>query len=154
MKRDDLIGCGVVFLFGAVTAALSLQMPLGTLRMAGSGLFPLILGLLLMGLAALYGTALLLAGKGSRPPAEAAAAPAANTRQVVLFLVITAGATLGLQFLGYPLFCLLLTFFLLRLLGVRRPAPLVGLSAFIAAGAYLIFVWFLKIPLPKGWIGL
>ena len=34
-----------LFVFGAITAALSLQLPLGTLRMPGSGFFPLALGL-------------------------------------------------------------------------------------------------------------
>lgn len=40
-----------LLLFGAVTALLSLQLPIGTLRGPGSGLFPLALGLILMGLA-------------------------------------------------------------------------------------------------------
>ena len=43
---------------------------------------------------------------------------------------------------------------LLRVLGVRRPAPLWGISLLTAVGSYLLFVRFLKIPLPKGLIGL
>ena len=54
MKRSEALGGGVIFLFGAVTAVLSLQMPIGSFRAAGSGLFPLCLGILLMALSAAY----------------------------------------------------------------------------------------------------
>jgi putative tricarboxylic transport membrane protein len=154
MKRDELIGCGIVFLFGGITAVLSLQMPIGTFRMAGAGLFPLCLGILLM-ILALFFLLNLLFGKRATPTiSEPAAATPANAKQVLLFLVITAVATLCLGFLGYPAFCFLLMLLLLRILGIRRPALLLGLSLLTAAGAYLLFVWFLKIPLPKGLIGL
>ena len=154
MKRDELIGCGIVFLFGGVTSVLSLQMPIGTFRMAGSGLFPLCLGILLMILSLLFLLNLLFV-KGAAPqgPKPAAAIPA-NTRQVLKFLGMTAVATLCLGFLGYPAFCFLIMLSLLWILGIRRPAFLLGLSLATTAGAYLLFVWFLKIPLPKGLIGL
>ena len=80
-----------LFVFGAITAALSLQFPLGTLRAPGSGFFPLALGLLLMGLAAAHGRR----SSVSRSPRPAAgrARPAANpprrdgaTRRVLLFM--------------------------------------------------------------------
>ena len=154
MKRDELIGCGIVFLFGGITAVLSLQMPIGTFRMAGSGLFPLCLGILLMILSLLFLLNLLF-GKGATPQTcEPAATTPANAKQVLLFLGVTAAATLCLGFLGYPVFCFLLMLLLLWVLGIRRPALLLGLSLLTAAGAYLLFVRFLKIPLPKGLFGL
>lgn len=154
MKRHDLIGGGIVFLFGGVTAVLSLQMPIGTFRMAGSGLFPLCLGILLMLLSLLFLLNLLFGKKGAPQGSEPAAAIPANTKLVLQFLAITAVATLCLRFLGYPAFCLVIMLFLLRILGIRRPALLLGISVLTAAGAYLVFVWFLKIPLPKGLLGL
>ena len=66
MKRDEWVGCGIVFLFGGITAVLSLRMPIGTFRMAGSGLFPLCLGILLMILSLLYLLSLLSGKKGPR----------------------------------------------------------------------------------------
>ena len=83
-----------------------------------------------------------------------AATTPANAKQVLGFLGITAAATLCLSFLGYPAFCFLIMLFLLWILGIRRPVLLLGFSLATAAGAYLLFVWFLKIPLPKGLIGL
>lgn len=154
MKRDELIGCGIVFIFGGITAVLSLQLPIGTFRMAGAGLFPLCLGILLMILSLLFLLNLLF-GKGAvRQASEPVAATPANTKQVLLFLVVTAVATLCLGFLGYPAFCFLLMLLLLRILGIRRPVLLITLPLVTAAASYLLFVRFLKIPLPKGLIGL
>jgi putative tricarboxylic transport membrane protein len=154
MKRHDLIGGGIVFLFGGITAAFSLQMPVGTFRMAGAGLFPLCLGILLMFLSLLFLLNLLFGKKAVPQTGEPAAAIPANARLVLQFLAVTAAATLCLGFLGYPAFCFLIMLLLLRILGIRRPAPLLVISVLTAACAYLLFVWFLKIPLPKGLIGL
>lgn len=81
MKKDELVGCGIVFFFGGITAFLSLRMPLGTFRMAGSGLFPLCLGILLMVLSFLFLLNLLVA-KASLPqkPETAAPPPAPRNR--------------------------------------------------------------------------
>lgn len=154
MKRDELIGCGIVFLFGGITAVLALRMPIGTFRMAGSGLFPLCLGILLMILTLLYALNLLFGKRAAPREPESAAVIPANTPQVLKFLGITAAATLCLGILGYPAFCLLLMLCLLWILGVRKPALLWGISLLTTIGAYLLFIRFLKIPLPKGLLGL
>ena len=56
----------VLFLFGAVTTLLSFRMPLGTFRNAGTGLFPLILGILLMFLSGLFLLRLFLKTQATR----------------------------------------------------------------------------------------
>jgi hypothetical protein len=48
LKKDEAIVGVIIFLFGGVTVLLSLKMPIGIFRMAGTGMFPLILGILLM----------------------------------------------------------------------------------------------------------
>ena len=154
MKRDELIEGVVLFLCGGVTVALSLQMPIGTFRMAGSGLFPLCLGIILMLLALLYLANLLLQKDSKGHPGEAAAAPPGAAGQMLLFFGASALAVLGLNILGYPLTSFLLMLLLLRILGLRQPVLLVTLPLLAAAGSYLLFVQFLKIPLPKGLIGL
>jgi len=154
MKRSEIIGGGIIFFCGGMTVFLSLQMPIGTFRMAGSGLFPLCLGIALMLLAFLYLANLLFQKDAKRqsPKAEAPSPGAAG--QMLLFLGASALATLCLNVLGYPLTSFLLMLSLLRILGVRQPALLVTLPLLTAAGSYLLFVQFLKIPLPKGLIGL
>jgi hypothetical protein len=154
MKRDELIGCGIVFLFGGITAVLSLQMPIGTFRMAGSGLFPLCLGILLMILALFFLLNLLFAKTlTSQRPEIQAPAPGA-TKQMLKFLGASALAAAGLGILGYPLTSFLLMLLLMRILGIKRPFLLITLPLVTAAASYLLFVQFLRIPLPKGLMGL
>ena len=153
MNRDEIIGGALLFLFGAVTAYFSLRMPVGTFRAAGSGLFPLGLGILLMGLSIVL---LIKAGAQRKPvtekkPSDEFSQP---TKQVILFTSAIALAILLFKELGYPLMSFLLLLALLRILGVRSWAYSLSLSLLTATGAYFLFVVWLQIPLPKGWIGL
>lgn len=145
-----------LFVFGAVTAALSLQLPLGTPRMPGTGLFPLVLGVMLMGLAATQAVRLYLARPKPAQPA-AAAPPAAPrpkrdgaTQRVVLFMGAVCVATALLSTLGYPLTSFLLMLALLWVLGIRKPHVAGPIALGSAVVCYFVFVQWLKIPLPAG----
>ena len=144
----------IVFLFGGITLLLSLQLPLGTLHMPGSGFFPFLLGLMLMGLAACQ-TFLLWRRAGAGTAESAAEGQAGGSaRQVLIFMGIIALATALLDLLGFPLVAFLLMVALLKLLGLRRWRDS-ALIAFLTAGAsYILFVRWLQIPMPKGWLGL
>lgn len=153
MNRNDTIGAALIFLFGAVTAYFSLRMPVGSFRAAGSGLFPLGLGILLMGLSmglVLRSWAMRKPPKEKEPHAEVPR----SAKQVIVFMGVVALATLLFKQLGYLLVSFLLLVALLRILGVKRWAYSLSLSLVTATGAYFLFVVLLKIPLPKGWIGL
>jgi hypothetical protein len=129
-------------------------MPLGTFRLPGTGLFPFALGLLLMSLAALFLLSRALASKTDPkdrpPPGEAEI----DLRQLLLFFGATLFSLFLLPLLGYPAATFLLLFFLLRTLGIRTWGLLLILSLSVAVLSHLFFVEWLKIPLPKGWIGL
>jgi len=147
-----------LFLFGAATAALSFGLPLGTLRAPGSGFFPLVLGLLLMGLAASHGIRLHLArakpAAVPTPPAPPAASSDGATLRVVLFMGAVALATAVLETVGYATVSFLLMLALLQILGVRK-WHVSGLIALVSAGfSQVVFVHWLRIPLPSGWLGL
>jgi len=144
-----------LFVFGAITAALSLQLPLGAPRMPGSGFFPLALGLALMALAAGHGIQIYLARPKAAAP-QTPAAPAAPegdgaTRRVVLFVAGVIAAVALLKPLGYVFTSFLLMLVLLQILGLRLwySASIALLSA---AASYVVFVRWLKIPLPSGWL--
>jgi len=138
-----------LFLFGALTTAFSLQLPLGSLRMPGSGLFPFALGLALMALAALQAAQI----RVEKAKATAAGEDGGTTRRVALFMGAVALATALLRPLGFAPVCFLLMLALLRILGVRwRAAALIALAS--AAVSQVVFVTWLKIPLPTaGWLG-
>jgi putative tricarboxylic transport membrane protein len=144
---------------GAITAALSLQLPLGTLRLPGSGLFPLALGLLLALLATVQLARLLLARRAAAAaaPAQPATppqpvAPDGATRRVALFMATVAVATALLQVVGYVVSSLLLMLGLLWVLGVRWRVA-VPVAVVSAACSHVLFVLWLKIPMPPGPFG-
>lgn len=149
MKQGETVGGIVVFLFGAVTALLAMQLPLGTLRMAGAGLFPLILGVALMALSA-FQLGRILLSKNLPPREDKAPLPRGGSHQMLFFLVATVAATAGLATVGYAVASFFLMGALLFILGIRRPLFLVVFSLLTAAGCYLLFMRWLKIPLPKG----
>jgi hypothetical protein len=155
-------------LLGAITAVLSLQLPLGTFRLPGSGLFPLALGLLLAALSAIQIARLMLARRAAtaaaaaRPvaPQPATQQPAAPkpaqadgaTRRVALFMAVVAASVALLQVVGYVVSSLLLMLGLLKVLGVGWRAAVL-IAACSAAGAHVLFVMWLKIPMPPGPLG-
>jgi hypothetical protein len=141
------------FAFGAITAVLALQYPLGTLRAPGSGLFPLALGLMLMGLAAAQAVRLRLAQP--KPAAAPEAAPRRRgeaTRRVLLFMGVVALATALLQTIGYVASGLLLMVGLLRVFGVGWGVAAI-IAALSAVGSHVLFVQWLGIPMPAGPFG-
>ncbi|MFB3817296.1 MAG: tripartite tricarboxylate transporter TctB family protein [Candidatus Methylomirabilales bacterium] len=149
----DALGGTILLLFGLVTALLSLQLPIGTFRAPGSGLFPLILGLTLLALAAAYLVQLRMTRHG-RPSAPAPPAGPASLSRVLAFVAAVAAAAALLAPLGYPLVAFLLLAALLRILGLRPWWTTAAVALGAAAASYVLFVRWLQIPLPRGWLGL
>ena len=153
MKRHEIIGGIVIFVFGGITTLLSLRMPIGTFRSAGTGMFPLCLGILLMVLSSLFMLHLLLKGLAAEKREFIFATPG-SAKQLILFFGTIILATLFLNRLGYPITSFLLMLVLLKILGMKRWFFSVLLSFVTAVVSYFLFVQWLKIPLPKGWIGI
>jgi putative tricarboxylic transport membrane protein len=146
-----------LFVFGAITAGLALELPLGTLRAPGSGLFPFALGLLLMALAAGHGVQLYLSRPGPAPqepatPPTVAPKRDGATQRVVLFMGVVALATALLETLGYALVSFLLMLALLQVLGLRKWHVSGAVALASAVVCHFVFVVWLKIPLPSGWL--
>ena len=154
MKKDEAIVGITIFLFGLLTTALSLGMPVGTFRMAGTGMFPLFLGILLMILSGVFVLRVLLQGKEKQVRKEASVEFSESPVQLILFLGTMVLATLFFSRLGYPLTSFLLVLGLLRTLGIKRWGLNILISVVTAAGSYVLFVKWLDIPMPKGWIGI
>jgi len=154
LKRDEIIVGIVIFIFGGITALLSLKMPIGTFRMAGTGLFPLILGIILMVLSGGFILKIFFQSKEQRVKKEPAIESSESPIQLTFFLGTMVLSTLFLNQLGYPLTSFLLMAALLRILGIKRWGPNILISVVTAVGSYFLFVKWLDIPMPKGWIGL
>jgi len=122
--------------------------------MAGSGMFPLILGILLMILSVIFVLRIFFQGKKGQIKEEAPSESSESPVQLILFLGTMVLVTVFFNQLGYLLSSFLLMVALLRILGVKRWRFTLPLSFITAVVCHFIFVHFLKIPLPKGWIGL
>ncbi len=153
LNRDEVAPGVVVFLFGAITILFSLKMPIGTFRMAGTGMFPLILGILLMILSGTFVLRIFF-WKEERVKNEASVESSGSPAQLILFLSTMVLATLFFNQLGYPLTSFLLMLALLKVLRVKRWGLNILISVVTAVGSYFLFVKWLEIPMPKGWIGL
>lgn len=154
MNRDEIPGGILLFLFGAVTTLLSLKMPIGTFRMAGTGMFPLLLGILLMILSGILVLRIISQGLTAKMKKDSSPESTGSPVQLILFLATIVFVTAFFKQLGYPLSSFLLMGALLRILGVKRWRFTLPLSFITAVLCYFVFVQFLRIPLPKGWIGI
>jgi len=153
LKKDEAVVGMVIFLFGAITTLLSLKMPLGTFRKSGTGLFPLCLGILLMILSVILLLKLFFQNKEALKKGKAAVEIPGSTKQMIFFLGTMVLATLFFNKFGYPLTSFLLMVALLGILGIKRWAFNIFLSFVTSVGSYFLFVQWLQIPLPKGFIG-
>jgi Tripartite tricarboxylate transporter TctB family len=154
LTRKDAIGGIVIFFFGALTAVLSLKMDLGTFRAAGSGMFPLCLALLLMALSAIYTISVLLQGVGTAGSGPQSPETAASAKPVMFFVGAMAGAVVLLGRIGYGPTAFFLVMALLQILGMKRWRLNLLIALVASAVSYFLFVQWLKIPFPKGWLGL
>ena len=154
VNRNDAIGGLLVLLFSMLTVGLSLKMPLGTFRAAGPGLFPLCLGILLAMLSSIFtfGTMMRLHrdGKGGGKPLEIAG----SAMPVIGFMAVIAFAAGFLERLGYAPTAFIVVMALLQLLGWSYWRRNLAISLAASAVSHFIFVTWLQIPFPKGWLGL
>ena len=154
MRKDETLGAVVLFVFGGAVTILSLRMDIGTFRMAGTGMFPLFLGILLMVLSAAHIFKISLQAKKEQAKKGGSVESSGPPLQTILFLAAMVLATLFVNRLGYPLTAFFLMVALLRVLGIKRWGRNILISAATAAGSYVLFAKWLDIPMPKGFIGL
>lgn len=154
MTRNDVYGGVLIFIFGALTVALSLGMPIGTLRSAGPGLFPLSLGVLLMLLAGGFTLRSLLPNRGTQGATAASAKPGGSARPVIGFMAVIGFAAGALEYLGYAPTAFLIVWALLQILGPRKWGGNLVIALASGAVCHIIFIRWLQIPFPQGWLGL
>lgn len=143
-----------MLIFGALTVYLSLRMPLGSFRAAGPGLFPLCLGVLLMLLAVGFTLGALLRNRRTQEVKTESPELGGSVKPVAGFMASIALAAGFLEQLGYGPTAFLLVFTLLQVLGFRRWRSNL-LIALLASGlSHFIFVKWLQIPFPQGWLGI
>ena len=154
MNRNDAFGGVLIFLFSALTVYLSLKMPMGTFRAAGPGLFPLCLGLLLVVLSAAFAFKAALRLRRVETREREASRAAGSAKPVIGCMAAIAFAAGFLEHIGYAPTAFLVVMTLLQILGGRywRSNLLISLAA--GAASHFVFVRWLQIPFPQGWLGI
>jgi hypothetical protein len=154
MNRNDAFGGVLIFLFGALTVYLSLKMPMGTFRAAGPGLFPLCLGLLLVVLSSIFTLAALMRHRWDGRRKGEASKDTGSVKPVLGCMAVVAFTAGFLEHLGYAPTAFIVVMALLQILGGRywRRNLLISLAA--GAVSHFLFVRWLHIPFPQGWLGI
>ncbi len=143
MRKPDAVAAIAGLAFAAIALSEASRLPFGTARNPGPGFVPWWTSLTLGGLA----LGLLAQALRARP----ATGPARGRGlKVVALLAVLAAYVLVLEPLGYPLSTFLLALFMLRVVEPHRWAVALGVAVTAAAGSYLVFALWLKVPLPPG----
>ena len=147
MLTTDRVAGGALVLLALFTLWESRHLPLGSLRQPGPAYAPVVLALVLLGL----GVVLVLTG---RRAAALSGVGFPEWRHAVAILAVCAFAALALERLGYRA---TVTLALACLLGVVERKGIVFTAVFslaLALASFLLFDTLLRVPLPRGPLGL
>ena len=146
--KRDLVGGFGFLLLALVGVAESLRLPLGSWQSPAPGLFPLLVSLVLAGMA----LTLLLVALGTH--ATAPPGPSSAARPKVWWTIVSLLAFYALlERLGFLITSFLLLIFLLRAIAGQRWRVTLAISVGASLSSYLVFDRLLKLPLPRGPIG-
>jgi putative tricarboxylic transport membrane protein len=145
--RRDLFAAGAG---GAVLALAYLieahRYSWGTPAQPGPGLYPTLVGMLVLVSAA----AVALEAWRRRPEPDPDWPVGPRRLRVIALLAATAGYVFLLPYLGHPVAGTLLTLAVLHTMGMRRWPAKIGVALAIGIGSHYIFARLLGVPLPTG----
>jgi len=148
---------GLMLALGLVYEAMAMNMPQGSLAYPGPGLFPMIIGILLIATALGCLLQEIVPRMRSKDPAASALpgeAPTApeerNVAKTVQLTALLIGYAFVLKPLGFPLAIGAFLALAIRIFGYRRWISTLAMAAVIACISYIAFVVWLKVALPLG----
>ncbi|MDQ8727512.1 tripartite tricarboxylate transporter TctB family protein [Bradyrhizobium sp. LHD-71] len=146
----DLVGAALFFVLGGVVAVVAAQLPMGGVRLPGSGAFPIVIGIAMIVLA----TSLAL--QRTLPPNSVSSSDEIDepeqwgNARVALVCALIAAFVLLLPVAGFPLGGALLMIALYVIGAGRLGVGSVAAGVVTALVAYALFVLLLDVPLPRG----
>ena len=146
-RGKGYIAMGAVSLvLGVAYTGLALEMPLGSVQQPGAAVFPIIVGVILM----IGSLAAIFEGR-SMARDDTVELPAGADRIRVLYLVgLMLGYFVALPWLGQLLSSVFFSILLMRILSTLHWARLLIYALAMSLSVYLLFVYFLKVPMPAG----
>lgn len=151
MRKTLVAVTGLILLLGAIYVGETLRYPRGTPAQPGPGLYPLLLGLLLI--VGSCGT--LVESLSQRLPDVESVWPTGPARwRMLAILLASLGYIVLLPYVGHSIAGTLSVLVVLRAMGVKRWLPAVVLAVAMGLGSYYLFGVILGVPLPTGiWEG-
>jgi putative tricarboxylic transport membrane protein len=149
MRTALLILAVAGLLLGGLYLAEAMRYPRGALAQPGPGLFPLLVGSLLLLSSAGIGAEAFFTREG-RPVDWPAGA---GLWRLITVGLATLAYTIVLPYAGHPLAGSLLVLTVLRVMGLRRWGVAVLLALAAGLGSYYLFGVLLGVPLPAGFWG-
>ncbi|MGH7354232.1 MAG: tripartite tricarboxylate transporter TctB family protein [Candidatus Rokuibacteriota bacterium] len=147
MLRADRVAGAALALLGVLTIVASRALPFGSLRNPGPAFVPLVLAILLIGL----GIAITALGRSSPRLSEIGWTEARHAVAIFVACAFVAGA---LERLGYRITMSLMVFGLLWLVERKRVLFAAVFAVGLSAATYYLFSTVLRVPLPRGPMGL
>jgi putative tricarboxylic transport membrane protein len=137
-------GIGVVFAAGYL--GMSLQLPLGQMQEPGAAVFPLIAGALLL----LGALATLWEGWKMEGAQQVEFPAGADLKRLLSLIGLLLAYFIALPWLGQLIGSMLFCVLLMRVLSNLAWPRIVVYSAVMTAALYGVFIYLLKVPMPRG----
>ena len=146
-KRNAyLVIGGIGLLFGVGYLGMSFQLPFGRLAQPGAGLFPVIVGVVMV----FASLTTMWEGWQLEKAKQIEFSAGADRERLLSLIGLLFGYFLSLTWLGYiastTLFCILL----MRMLSNLGWPRIVAYSLVMTLALYVVFVLLLKVPMPRG----
>lgn len=153
MKKADQWSGLVLSILAAVIIWAALRLPYGNIHNPGPGFFPLWLGVILggMSIALFVQTA---RGKESERTLRDILEEDVRWGKVLLVLAVLILYGFLMDYLGFLVVTFLMMVVLLRFIEPQPWKVVLGWALGGSAGSYLIFEVWMKLRLPKGWLGI
>jgi putative tricarboxylic transport membrane protein len=136
------IGLSVSYFAGALSYSI------GTLAQPGPGLYPLLVGVLLILASVGVFTSTLL-----RPSIKSIEFPKGRGLWQLLFITaVMIVYAVALPYIGHLLAAAIVVFGVLQAMGLRQWYLKIGLTVALSLGSFYLFDILLKVPLPRGWL--
>ena len=147
-QRTSLMVAGVFVLFAAVYLAGAMRQRFGTADQPGPGVYPTLMGLLMLGASLGLALQAWLGKQGAQEPIEW------PTGKALWRMLAVGGASAGyivlMPYLGDALAGVLVMLLVMRVMGVKRWLVAGALAVGMAVTFHYVFVEVLSIPLPRG----
>jgi putative tricarboxylic transport membrane protein len=155
--RRECASSAVLLGISGAYVAYGVRYPLDTLANPGPGVFPLAVGLFLVGLTAFQllrsgGRLLRATADGLRLGPDAPQAAASARRPWLMIAILTAYLVVVTP-VGFYASTLALAFLCSKLMGTRGWVRPLVLAAGLLLACYVLFSVWLKVPLPRGYLG-